>query len=67
MITDTRVRILSYIKTNGQARVKDLSSHLGVGNVALHRQLKKLVGTGQLAKVGTPPKVFYVLANATPI
>src|SRR3989344_2194255 len=65
MITDTRIRIMGYIKTNGQAKVKDLAGHLGLGNVAIHRQLKKLVEAGQLAKVGTPPKVFYVLANRT--
>jgi len=56
---------MGYIKTNGQAKVKDLAGHLGLGNVAIHRQLKKLVEAGQLAKVGTPPKVFYVLANRT--
>jgi len=65
MLTDTRVRIIGYIKTNGQAKVKDLTGHLGLGNVAIHRQLKKLVEAGQLAKVGTAPKVFYVLANRT--
>ncbi|KKT86626.1 hypothetical protein A3A54_00780 [Candidatus Curtissbacteria bacterium RIFCSPLOWO2_01_FULL_39_62] len=65
MLTDTKVRIVSYIKTNGQAKVKDLATHLALGNVAIHRQLKKLVAAGQLAKVGTPPKVFYVLANRT--
>ena len=63
MLTDTRIRIIGYIKTNGQAKVKDLTGHLGLGNVAIHRQLKKLVEAGRLAKVGTPPKVFYVLAN----
>lgn len=66
MITDTRVRIISYVKTNGQATVKNLSMHLGLGNVAIHRQLKKLIETNQLTKVGTPPKVFYVLANPKP-
>lgn len=63
MITDTKIRITSYIKTNGQATVKDLANHLGIGKVAIHRQLKKLVETGELSKVGTPPKVFYVLGN----
>ena len=66
MITDTKIRIISYIKTNGQAKVKDLVDHLGLGNVAIHRQLKNLVKAGQLAKVGTPPKVFYILAAPTP-
>lgn len=65
MLTDTKVRIISYIKTNGQAKVKDLANHLGLGNVAIHRQLKKLIETGQLTKVGSPPKVFYILASPT--
>ena len=63
MITDTKVRILGYIRTNGQARVKDLVGHLGIGPVALHRQLKSLINSGQLSKAGTPPKVFYTLAK----
>lgn len=63
MITDTRVRIVSYIQTNGQARAKDLTGHLGIGAAALHRQLKSLVEAGTLAKSGTVPKVFYTLAS----
>lgn len=66
MVTDTKVRILSYIKTNGQARVKDLSVHLEIGLVALHRQLKTLVESGKLTKAGTAPKVFYTLASKSP-
>lgn len=66
MTTDTRVKILGYIKTNGQARVRDLVDHLGIGNVAVHRQLKSLVESGQLVKAGTAPKVYYLLANKPP-
>jgi DNA-binding Lrp family transcriptional regulator len=63
MITDTKVRILSYIKTNGQARVKDLVDHLGIGNVAVHRQVKSLLDDNKITKFGTPPQVFYTLAK----
>ncbi len=63
MITDTKVRILSYIRTNGQARVKDLAAHLGIGHVSLHRQLKSMINSGKLSKAGTAPKVFYTLAK----
>lgn len=66
MITDTKIRILGYVRTNGQARVKDLAIHLGIGNVALHRQLKTLIESGKLAKSGTAPKVFYTLASKVP-
>lgn len=63
MITDTKVRILSYIRTNGQARVKDLAYHLEIGRVALHRHLKSMTHSGQLSKAGIAPKVFYTLAK----
>lgn len=63
MITDTRVRIISYIRTNGQARVKDLVDHLGIGNVAVHRHLRALVELGKLTKAGGAPKVFYRLST----
>lgn len=67
MTTDTKLRILGYITTNGQARVKDLVEHLGIGNVAMHRQLKLLVDLGKLNKVGAVPKVFYTLATKSPV
>ncbi len=65
MMTDTKIRILGYIKTNGQARVRDLVEHLGIGKVALHRQLKSLVESGKLAKSGSAPKVFYTQASGS--
>lgn len=63
MITDTRERIAEFIRVNGRARVNDLVEHLGLGNVAIHRQLKRLVESEVLAKMGTPPKVFYLPAE----
>lgn len=63
MTTETRVKILGYIKTNGQARVRDLVDHLGIGNVAVHRQLKSLVESGKLTKVGSAPNVLYYLVD----
>jgi len=63
MITDTKIRIISYIRTNGHARVKDLVNHLGIGYAALHRHLKSMIISGRLSKSGTAPKVFYTLAK----
>jgi DNA-binding Lrp family transcriptional regulator len=63
MTTDTKIKILGYIKANGQARVKDLVDHLGIGNVAVHRQLKNLLKSGQLKKAGMSPKVYYLLPD----
>ncbi|MBI5356377.1 hypothetical protein HZB78_02065 [Candidatus Collierbacteria bacterium] len=61
MITDTKEKIIQFIKLNGRARIIDLKEFLGIGNTAIHRQLKRLVSTGVLMKAGTAPKVFYVL------
>ncbi len=61
MTTDTRERIVEFIRLNGRARVNDLVEYLGLGNVAIHRQLKRLIESGVLAKTGRPPKVFYLL------
>lgn len=63
MTTDTKERIIQFIKAKGRARVIDLVGFLGIGTTAIHRQLKKLVAIGILIKIGTAPKVFYVLAE----
>lgn len=63
MITDTRERIIEFISQNGRARVGDLVEYLGLGNVAVHRQLKRLVEDGVLVKAGAAPKVFYLPAE----
>jgi len=63
MTTDTKERILQFVKLNGRAKVKDLVGFLGLGNVAIHRQLKKLVENGELKRLGSPPKVFYIIAE----
>lgn len=63
MMTDTKTRIISYVRTNDQARVKDLVDHLGIGHVAVHRHLRALVDSGKLTKAGGAPKVFYRLST----
>ncbi|MBI2309546.1 hypothetical protein HYU89_01485 [Candidatus Collierbacteria bacterium] len=52
-----------FIQANSRARVIDLVEFLRIGSIAIHRQLKKLVTAGILIKVGTAPKVFYVLTE----
>ncbi len=63
MVTDTANRILAYIRTNKQAKVVDIVRDIGITNSAVHRQLKKLLGFGEIMKVGKPPVVFYILKN----
>lgn len=60
MITDTRMRILGYIRTHKQARAHDLVRVFGISQVAVHKQLNNLLNKGEVAKVGKPPLVFYI-------
>lgn len=60
MITDTRNRILEYIRIHKQARAHDLVRAFGISQVAVHKQLKNLLNKDEVAKVGKPPLVFYV-------
>src|SRR4051812_42209962 len=54
-------RILDFIAYNGQARAFDLQRALSISNVAIHKQLRKLVHLSKIKRVGTPPFVLYVL------
>lgn len=60
MITDTGNKILEYIHTHKQARAHDLVKAFGISQVAIHRQLKKLLNKDEVSKVGIPPLVFYI-------
>jgi hypothetical protein len=62
MTTDTKDKIIAYIRYHGQARAQDLFETLGISRVAVHRQLKKLLEEGVLVRVGKPPIVFYTLS-----
>lgn len=63
MITDTRNRIVEYIRESNQLRAHDLARLLNISGTAIHKQLKKLINEGALEKIGKPPKVYYVLAS----
>lgn len=63
MITDTRSRILGYIRIHKQARAHDLGRVFGISQVAIHKQLKTLLERGEIKKVGKSPLVFYVPAT----
>lgn len=59
MNTNTRDHIIEYINYHGQARVHDLKRTLQISNVAIHKQLKKLIKDNVVVRVGKPPLVFY--------
>jgi DNA-binding transcriptional ArsR family regulator len=63
MTTDTRVKILEYIKIHNHVRVPDLVRELQITRASVHRQLNKLRDEGKLEKIGKPPKVYYSLAS----
>lgn len=63
MVTDTRDRIINYITYHGQARAHDLVRELRISNVAVHKQLNKLLKAGLLTREGKPPIVFYTLSS----
>lgn len=60
MITDTGDKMLGFIRTHKQARAHDLVRVFGISQVAVHKQLKKLLIEGVIKKVGKPPIVFYI-------
>jgi predicted ArsR family transcriptional regulator len=63
MKNKTSHKILELCSSINGVRPKDISSLLGITNAAVHRQLRKLEDSGKITKRGTPPKVFYVLAE----
>ncbi|MFN7160268.1 MAG: winged helix-turn-helix transcriptional regulator [Candidatus Gracilibacteria bacterium] len=60
MKTLTGQKIVEYIEEHSQATAKELSEFLNISPQALFRQLAKLQERGQITKIGTPPKVFYL-------
>lgn len=63
MKTNTKNQIIEFIKKNGQSSPSELQKHLQITPQALHRHLKKLVDETHLKRVGTPPRVFYLLRD----
>lgn len=59
----TEDKIIKYIKSNNQASPGELSDYLGINRSATHRQLKKLVDSSIIKKIGKAPFVFYVLSE----
>lgn len=60
MTTDTRNRILGYIRIHNQARAHDLIKVFGISRAAVHRQLNNLINRGEIKRLGKPPLVFYI-------
>ena len=67
MTNNTAAKIIQFIEKKKQATVHELVEYLGISRQATHRQLTKLLEKEKLAKLGKPPKVFYVLADETQV
>lgn len=64
MITDTKDKIIEYIRYHGQARAKDIYETFKISRVAAHKQLHKLLEEGLVIRVGKPPIVFYTFPQS---
>lgn len=63
MAENTSQKILTYIQKKRQASGKELADYLMLSDRAVRKQLKQLLETGILTKVGKPPKVYYQIAE----
>jgi len=60
----TREKIIKYITKNKQSTANELVEHLGIRRQALFKHhLSKMLNEKVLTKIGTPPKVFYMLKD----
>ncbi|MBU0545680.1 hypothetical protein KKA13_00285 [Patescibacteria group bacterium] len=63
MVTETKNKILAYIKDKGAVAPKDLLYVLDIKYRAILKQLADLVENGELIKMGSKPRVYYKLAQ----
>jgi len=63
----TRETILRLIKESGRLRPRELYEKLDIRQRAVFKQLKALLAEGLIEKIGTPPHVFYKLAQRFPL
>ncbi|QQR79865.1 MAG: winged helix-turn-helix transcriptional regulator [Deltaproteobacteria bacterium] len=62
MKSDSKDKIIDFIKKNGKARPAELIHLLNISPVAVQKHLRELSEKGLLKKAGKPPLVYYLLA-----
>lgn len=62
-MASNREKIVSYIREKGQATVLELYDALDIERAMIHRHLKSLVEDGLIRKIGSSPRVVYVIAD----
>lgn len=60
---DTKTKIINFIENRERVSITQLVDFLGFSRQIVHRHLSQLINNGVLKKEGTPPKVFYSLAD----
>ncbi len=63
MFTDTKDKLLAYLREHRQATAKELQEYLEISRQGLFKQLNNLLRQGLIYKIGSAPKVFYLLAD----
>ncbi|MBI5022940.1 MAG: winged helix-turn-helix transcriptional regulator [Candidatus Magasanikbacteria bacterium] len=63
MKTDTKQKILAYIKENKRVSAKEIIGHFGLNATGIFRHLGSLIKQGLIIKQGKPPTVFYLPTN----
>lgn len=63
----TKEEILKYISINNDVSVNKLTEVFSIGRVMIQRHLRNLIDSGELVKVGIPPKVYYSINKKSPI
>lgn len=59
----TKDKIIKFLKKNNKASVETLRKEFSISRQIVHRHLKEFIEDGLVSKVGTPPTVFYILAQ----
>lgn len=66
MNSDTKTQLFELIEESGPIAPSTLSSRLHISPQMVHRHLKNLLKSGDILKLGSPPKVLYTVAEQTP-
>ncbi|MEI7999405.1 MAG: MarR family winged helix-turn-helix transcriptional regulator, partial [Candidatus Omnitrophota bacterium] len=63
---ETSEVVIRYVNEKGKATSKEIVEHVGLPRSSVLREITKLADSGQLVRVGVPPKdVFYICPSKT--
>lgn len=66
MKTDTKAKIIDFIKKNWHVSVKQIKEKFPINTTIIHRHLKSLIDDNILIKIGKTPHVLYMIAKSKP-